>query len=929
MDQTCLLLWSKSRDEKGHYHPLLYHLLDTAAVAEELAARPAGRPWVQTIAKGLSLPIGAAHGLVLFLVALHDIGKASPGFQILRLGNPHIAEDPEANQSSASLPKGPWPPPEPKHCHESFKMVEYVLGDVVGRAGDDKGERRVRRALAQAVGAHHGEFLSHAEVREPPSIPPVMDEAEEWQKPWVQARSGIIRTLRRWLDAPAAAVGLQPDNLAAACVVLNGLTVLSDWIASSSELFQPVGGADPEWYIGEARRRARAAVERRRLDGYVVVPGPVTFESLFPALSSPRPLQRSVQELEHTEACARLVVIEAPTGEGKTEAALLWAAKLWSDAVPNAQARGLYFALPTIATSRDIHRRRVKPFLQGITPEGSSVVLQLVNSQADIGEPDYARASATQTGEHDQDERVEMETWFLPRKRALLAPYAVGTVDQAMMAALNVRHVCLRLLGLAGKVLVIDEVHAYDLYMTTIIKRLVEWMSAVGTSVVMLSATLPSRKRRELVEACGGSLAAGESPSPDAYPLVTIVEADGRVRTLEPRAGPQRLPVRLEWRPDGEDHRHANAQALLDRIASGGCAAWICNTVREAQEGYLAVKTAAEVLPEADRPEVILFHARFLHDDRKRIEEQVVGKFGPDNGTLPRPHRAVVVATQVVEQSLDLDFDVLMTQFAPVDLLLQRAGRMHRHLDVRPSEKRPEGVRRPCMLLLQPKTAGGEAYFGPYGLIYEPFVLIKSLIALVGREEIGLQDVRDLVEAVYDDRVPDNDECAVIELDEAFVENALTRMIDRRRDMSSKAASVLLRTPDDDHVLDWDVAWTLDDHAEENELIAAQTRLGEPTVRLVVLDASDLLAATDGPLWGKERIGPENVRYLLGRSVSVSNRSLVAHLQSAAPPPAFRRCAPLRGYRLLVVQDGTCSWPGHTLLLHEELGIVIKRHEEV
>jgi CRISPR-associated endonuclease/helicase Cas3 len=528
-------------------------------------------------------------------------------------------------------------------------------------------------------------------------------------------------------------------------MLLNGLTILSDWIASNARWFPFAGSTDPATYPGLSRERAdRAVTELGLLDFLPAVQSP-TYARLFPARPEARPLQRALEPHELPALPLQcLILIEAPTGEGKTEAALLLAARLASEG----RSRGLYFALPTVATSNQMYSR-VRSFLGEHSPA------ILINGLAELSEQLDSALGQIPDIPHEviaDETRAQLDPWFLPRKRSLLAPYGVGTIDQAMIGALHVRHGSLRLLGLSGKVVVVDEVHAYDVYMSTIILRLLSWLRALGANVILLSATLPTRKRRELIAAYAHADASFVPAA--AYPLVTIVPAHGKPQILEPAASCGSRTVLLERRPDGAAERTQNAARLLDQVRNGGCACWICNTVKEAQMCYLELRDQLASRNDQPAPELLLFHARFPVARRQQVETQILGRFGPDG---ERPERAILVATQVVEQSLDLDFDLIVTQLCPADLLLQRIGRLQRHQ--RPARSLDAGRPR-CVLLLPPAADEGPE-FGDYSYVYSPFVLLKTMLALHGRASLHIpEDVRALVDAVYDDTVPSAEQAA-------------------------------------------------------------------------------------------------------------------------------------------------------------------------
>ncbi|MGH7297917.1 MAG: CRISPR-associated helicase Cas3', partial [Polyangiaceae bacterium] len=416
---------------------------------------------------------------------------------------------------------------------------------------------------------------------------------------------------------------------------------------------------------------------------------------------------------------------------GKTEAALLLYETLAARG-----ATGLYFALPTQATSNQI-LGRVQRFLESAYP-GEVHELHLVHGDAGLSERyERLKERAFSVRSVDGPARGEggavADSWFSRSKRALLAPVAVGTVDQALLGVLGVRHAFLRLHALAGKVVVIDEVHAYDTYTSGLLARLLAWLRALGTTVVLLSATLPASRRAALTRAFGGT-----APQPCPYPrLTTVTGGRSFTETFVPKREPKSVHVR--WR-DGA----TLPEALATRLERGGCVAWIVNTVRAAQQTYRTLRRLKADGVIREGVAIDLIHARFPFDARAARERAAEIQFGPDGAK--RPDAAILVGTQVLEQSLDLDFDLMITELAPVDLVLQRAGRLHRH--VRPKELRgafPEAelwVQRP-----DDEDGASGPSFGASKFIYAESVLLRSWLALRARDTILLPtDIEPLIE---------------------------------------------------------------------------------------------------------------------------------------------------------------------------------------
>jgi CRISPR-associated endonuclease/helicase Cas3 len=362
--------------------------------------------------------------------------------------------------------------------------------------------------------------------------------------------------------------------------------------------------------------------------------------------------------------------MEDMTGAGKTEAADYIAHRL----IAAGRASGVYVGLPTMTTADQAFERR-KPFLDDVWITPVDKVLAHGRAKQTLEFKSTAERGGVETGEAD------CVDWFArSSKRALLAPAGVGTVDQALLAGLRADYAGLRLLGLWSKVLMIDEVHAYDGYMLAVLEKLVEAHAAHGGSVVLMSATLPSRERRRLVEAFQRGLGQSDEAmratlalNQLAFPALTVVHG-GKPPHLEP-VDPVPGPGVLERRFERVGSVEAAAAAVVDHAAAGRSVVWFRNTVDDAREAYEQLLSEAR---QRQLPDPLLWHARFLPADRSEIEQKVLMAASKD--AVPTNRRGqVVVATQVGEQSLDLDFDALISDLAPIDSLIQRIGRTRRH----------------------------------------------------------------------------------------------------------------------------------------------------------------------------------------------------------------------------------------------------------
>ncbi|MCL4554304.1 MAG: CRISPR-associated helicase Cas3', partial [Actinobacteria bacterium] len=656
------------------------------------------------------------------------------------------------------------------------------------------------------------------------------------------------------------------------------------------------------------------------------------------AVKALRPLQETVVALAEREfSRPTLVLIEAPMGEGKTEAAFY----LHDQFQERAGQRGMYVALPTQATSNQMFERTVK-FLARRYPT-DKVNLHLAHGQASLDERYAAlRLACEDESEPETGGRVVAEEWFTPKKRALLSPFAVGTVDQALLSVLQVRHGFVRLFALAGKVVVIDEVHAYDTYTSTLLDRLIEWLSELGSSVVLLSATLPRRRRTELLKAYTG---VDDGPVTEtSYPRITWVSRDKRPESVQVEARKQ-PPFKLRrFGPKAG----AVARELVETIGeSGGCAAWVCNTVAEAQSVYNTLKD----MYKDPGIKLSLLHSRFPYEERHKRELEALNDFGKDSlkredepGYHPRPDKAILVATQIIEQSLDLDFDVMISRVAPIDLLLQRLGRVHRH----EGRVRPRVFPDPELWLLEPETgADGLPEFGFDSKIYDEYVLIRSWLALREIEHIHIPgQIEELIEKVYDPQglCARDAELPVVIRD--GLDRAWRDAEQKRQDDTNEAKKKIILSPRaggnlNDH---FNADLKDNENPEVKPKAQAATRLCRPSVSLLCLyDASDGAISIDPQ--GRQVVDPvrepdlETTRALLLREVKITHPAIVGHFLERnherpgerGRPLGWRSSPHLRHHRPAVFRNGICAVEGGwSMRLHAELGIVIlKGAEEV
>ena len=681
-------------------HPIWAHSLDVAATLAALL--DANRVLWDRMAGALGCGPTETMRIAVWLAALHDIGKFSAAFQSLA---PEAWPEEALGETVPGFASGD----RPRHDLLGLWLWENGLsGTLTGRAWPGAGETLDK--LAAAAFGHHGKPLSHQDLERVRARKDIGEASQAAAQAFAEAITDLL--LPEALTATAPRAG-QP-----AVFLLAGLVNLADWIGSNKGWFPYHSDeASPADYWRLARERAGAAVRKAGL----VPPEPAS-ELSFTALTGiadpdaePSPAQRWAMDVALPES-PMLVCLEDLTGGGKTEAAHILAARR----IAQGRASGVYWAMPTQATANAMWTRQGS-MVNGLFAPGSQPSIVLAHGQAGLHEGYLASIGRRENaydgetygdGQGDETASSSAASWLAEdRRRAFLADVGAGTVDQALLGVLPTRFYPLRLLGLAGKILVLDEVHSFDAYVTAEIERLIEFQLRLGGDVVLLSATLAASVREKFVRVAEAALRPQSPPrkgrkrpgdpqpvqsapfcaAPDApYPLGTLV-ASGTIaeKTLCPsKRVARRVPVRLIGSVE------AGLNAASDAAAKGAACCYIRNTVDDAREAWEALRAVGI--------EATLFHARFAQCDRQRIETDVLATFGK-NGTAEARRGRVLVATQVVEQSLDLDFDVLVSDLAPVDSLIQRMGRFRRHAEKRDLE-RPPGLG-PTMLVVSPEPA--------------------------------------------------------------------------------------------------------------------------------------------------------------------------------------------------------------------------------
>ncbi|GAA5504372.1 CRISPR-associated endonuclease/helicase Cas3 [Deinococcus xinjiangensis] len=927
-------LWAKSdRNENkakvdGRYLPVLTHLLDVAACAWEILELEPPHT-LELFAQDYGLEVDAARRWVCALAGLHDLGKASPTFQALW----DMAEKRPLSVERVI-------PRKRKDTEVPHGQITQLFLPELLECLDWMPSAALK--IADAVGCHHGRRTDTQFIRK------IVDD-DSGSGDWDVARSVLFEKvlLGVGLDLESAPAPTLPELSAAAFMRLAGLTSFADWVGSSFEVpsqVNPLPIQDPAAYFDAAWAKAREKLEkigwtpRKPLQDVVQAP-----TEMFSYISgfAPRALQTQLAELlPILQAEPTLILVEAPMGEGKTEAGLH--ASTWLQS--KVGHRGLYIALPTMATGNAMYTRFTKFLHHAAAGRGIVPDLQLLHGGTLLNKAYQHRIERTKNPKTDpealEEERlnVRAESWFSVRKRAGLTEYGVGTVDQALLGVLGVPHQFVRLWGLGNRVVLLDEIHAYDTYTSKLIHALITWLRSLGSSVILMSATLPASSRRELLGAWGTH----EEGETKTYPRLTVAQ-NGVATAHHIASSREQTPITV--RALGSSVEEV-AQKALELAVGGGCVAVIVNTVQRAQEVFNAVRdNHAGRLRTMHQQGVkddlcaILFHARFPANAREKREKAVLKYLGPqpykDDDTKEadyRPRRMILIATQVAEQSLEFDADVMITDLAPIDLVLQRAGRLHRHKDNagrRHSHQRPElwiaGLNDwPTLALEQQK----------WKYIYPPYLLYRSWLALQNGQTIQLpSDLDTLVQRVYGEAawytVNSEQETQIAEAKLTFQNKVSNEGKLGGMAHIGMPSQFFNQYP---HVVPEPDGEPVHDDASDEGQEWPQTRLGEKSVRIVPVHSNGVSFYLDrdykqAAYLKGGKLTPTQAAEIYKHSLRVSRWQVVNWAKSTTEQHGIRWTSWQNDHLLvdcipLVLVEGRANIGGLDICLNEELGLM-------
>jgi len=755
--------WGKAdKQEDGTYssHLLLYHALDVASVASVLLQKD-GR-----VLKKLSVITGVEENLLLqfllFLIAIHDLGKFSITFQNIVPELLKILQDRSSSKQ--------YQYDKARHdqlgmyffdAELSRKLTEYFEKAGLSRPNHQK-VTNIVRILANTSLGHHGipprnngdvYVGDYFEPDDQNAVKEFFNDMVDFFLPG----DGLI-TIFSALGNNREALKRIAKELKPVTWNLAGIITQSDWIASGSDFSFQNAYETIEEYWNKIKPTAEAAVVRTG-----ILPTPPNksagFSYLFPEYTdSATDLQKKCDDVELTVG-PQLFILEDLTGSGKTEAAMTLVSRMMA----SGKAEGCFIGLPTMATANAMYSRMKscyrKLFDKNRMPSivlshGARHLSEDFRSSIFTNVADETIVTPEVSNEEVNSGKFHCTNWLADStKKSLFSDIGVGTVDQLLLSILPVRYQNLRYHGMTNKVLVVDEVHAYDPYMNRLLRAVLRAHSSAGGSAILLSATIPHELKKQLIESfyLGIGIEESEFSPTDDFPLISRVS----------NSGTNEIPVNHD-----QKHRQVDVELLYDEedtcarirheLNKGMCVSWIRNTVSDVSDAYEKL-TSDYGIPEKN---IIVFHSRFAYADRMRIEEQVLGLFGKESSRHARAGK-LVLATQVIEQSLDLDFDVMVSDLAPIELLIQRAGRLHRHK--RGSRGAPK-----MYVLCPPETDSPEAdwyksVFPKAAYVYKNTTILWRTKEVLKKEKAIILPCRArvLVESVYGEDPIEAPECFI------------------------------------------------------------------------------------------------------------------------------------------------------------------------
>ena len=680
--------WGKTdrTDFSENYHLLIYHCLDVAAVAKIWWEKDA--PLRRAFCTKLKTDEKTTKSLVMFFVALHDLGKFDARFQLklpaLAQKLYHIDQNADEGQARGydhGLAGRAW------FIKEQEK---YGFGNVDYISEPDE--------WMKTVAGHHGVVPQNSTIHTLTSGNPAIAFDSNARIEW------IFKLKKMFLNEANI------NNFPPCPSMLAGFCSICDWIGSNADYFPHTQKIiKPEKYFNSRLKYADKAIMD---SGIFLKPSKKHgMKYLFPAMI-PRKIQKLIKKLPCQPG---LTLIESPTGSGKTEAALAYTSRLLSKGFSDS----IIFALPTQTTSNAM-LERVEEVAKKLFPNGVNTVLAHGKARYNHRFKNLQKTAdtVTQTGENAS---IQCAKWIATsRKRVFLGQIGICTIDQVLLSVLPIRHNFVRGFGIQKSVVIIDEIHAYDSYMNGLLDEVIRHQVKVGGSIILLSATLQSQRREQILDIWNNVRKRKSDNAP--YPLISNCTSVGGIYLSGITQTPKKeVKIRLSETNNLLPSKEILSEAVVN-ARNGGLIAIVCNLVADAQK----IAKTLRGLPEATDIGIDLFHSRYRFAERDALERKVISYYGKGP---QRTSGRILVATQVIEQSLDLDFDQMITQICPIDLLFQRLGRLHRHVNLR-----PKGLTQPSCIVIAPfgHEYGLHKYiYGDIRTLWRTQQILKSSASIV------------------------------------------------------------------------------------------------------------------------------------------------------------------------------------------------------
>ena len=771
MSEDYYIYWGKA-DKEGNYHLLVYHSLDVAAVGEVMFR---GNPkLLNRFAKLLNLDEILFKNLFLFFLSIHDLGKFADSFQG-QIESIYLKLNPESKPKTYNI------------RHDSLGYILWLNVFLINRRGNLNGclvssnyfelqspnqNRNIKDLLNWLIcitTGHHGKPPSNTGYTNNPidlySHYTQKNISDSWE--FLDKVYHLFLSKDQIDGLSKIDYGKVVESIKNNSFWLAGLSVLCDWIGSNKEIFTYESEQIPleKYWKDYAIPRAEKAIEKAG-----VLPSKIskyaTPQELFfnPADSKPfvpTPLQKACDSITLTDQ-PQLIILEDVTGAGKTEASFILAKRLME--ITNYD--GVFIGLPTMATANGMYSRTAKIYKKFYDPNSKPSLILAHGAKGLSKEFRDTIISDSMiedfpNGKDEGSATANCLEWLSDSsKKATLADVAVGTIDQVLISILLSKFQSLRMFGMMNKILILDEVHAYDSYMNELIIKLLKAQAKIGASVLLLSATLPNELKNKLISAYQTVTIEKQKEENLPYPLITqkVLNQTPILIPVNTREEVKRT-VKVELIDDENEIYSLIEKSVIDNK----CVCWIRNTVTDAMSSYEELSSN----PNYKKDNIILFHARFAMGDRLDKEQEVLKLFGKESNAEDRRGK-IVIATQVVEQSLDLDFDVMISDLAPIDLVIQRAGRLHRHTRDKDGNRiqTKDGREKPILFVNSPALQdnpegnwyssffpGGAKVYPDHGKLYLSAKVLNS------KGEIKMpEEARNLIEFVYGSRehIPQN-----------------------------------------------------------------------------------------------------------------------------------------------------------------------------